>query len=62
MPNMKQGMGRGGTCICPKCGKKIPHQSGKPCQEEKCPECGTKMLREGSYHYDLFEKKKATRK
>jgi NAD-dependent SIR2 family protein deacetylase len=53
-----QGMGPMGYCICPKCNYKTPHRRGIPCQEEKCPRCGTKMLREGSYHHDLLEKKK----
>ncbi len=52
----RQGKGVGGTCVCPKCGKKIPHQAGVPCQEEKCPKCGAKMLREGSYHHQLWKK------
>jgi hypothetical protein len=32
---------------------------GIPCQDERCPKCGAKMLREGSYHHDLLEKKRA---
>ncbi len=51
-------MGQGGYCVCLKCGEKIPHQSGIPCREEKCPKCQTKMVREGSFHYQLFENKK----
>ncbi|HID40069.1 MAG TPA: ferredoxin [Calditrichaeota bacterium] len=51
-------MGSGGYCICPKCGLKTPHQRGIPCQETRCPECGVKMLREGSYHHDLLKKKR----
>lgn len=52
-------MGTGGDCICPKCGEKTPHKRGIPCQEERCPKCGAKMLREGSYHHELLEKKRA---
>ena len=52
-------MGVGGYCICPKCGEKTLHRSGVPCQEEHCPECGAKMLREGSYHHQLLQKKQA---
>ena len=51
-------MGHGGNCICPKCGKTTPHHRGVPCQDEKCPDCGAKMLREGSYHHELYESKK----
>lgn len=48
------GLGRGGQCICPKCETTIPHQHGVPCQQERCPECGAKMLREGSEHHRLW--------
>lgn len=47
-------MGLGGNCICPKCGKRMPHRRGVPCQLEHCPECGAKLLREGSYHHRLW--------
>jgi len=51
-------MGAGGNCVCPKCAYVMPHQRGVPCQEARCPKCGAKMLREGSYHHDLLLKKK----
>lgn len=51
------GLGAGGYCLCPKCGERIVHRRGAPCQEEQCPECGTKMLREGSEHHQLWLKK-----
>ena len=54
-------MGVGGNCICPKCGEWMPHQRGVPCQEERCPKCGAKMLREGSYHHQLLKEKRAER-
>jgi uncharacterized protein len=44
-------------CICIHCGTKIPHQKGKPCRESNCPECGRALLREGSYHHQLYLKK-----
>jgi predicted DNA-binding protein (UPF0251 family) len=52
-----QGMGADGYCICPKCDKKIAHKRGVPCQEEQCPNCGLKMMREGSYHHQLLMKR-----
>ena len=51
-------MGEGGYCICRKCGERTIHQRGVPCQEERCPECGARMLREGSYH-ELLKRKQA---
>ena len=58
-------MGVEGDCICPKCGTKTSHRQGVPCQEERCPECGAKLLREGSYHHRLYlekEKRKQQQK
>jgi len=52
-------MGPGGYCICPKCGKRVEHRRGTPCQEEKCPECGARMFREGGYHHELLKEKRA---
>jgi hypothetical protein len=51
-------MGPGGRCICPKCDKTVPHGRGLPCQERRCPRCGAKLLREGSWHHELLVKKK----
>ena len=42
----KYGLGPGGMCTCPKCGNKIPHQSGTPCTQIECPKCGSMMFRE----------------
>lgn len=52
-------LGPAGMCICPKCGEKHRHRRGVPCQEERCPNCGAKMLREGSHHHRLFDAKQA---
>ncbi len=38
--------GSGGSCVCPSCGKRITHQMGMPCYEQKCPDCGAIMTRE----------------
>jgi uncharacterized protein (DUF983 family) len=54
-------MGTGGRCICPKCGEKVVHQAGIPCQQERCPACGAKMMREGSYHHQLLRERKQRR-
>jgi predicted DNA-binding protein (UPF0251 family) len=47
-----------GFCICLHCNTKAPHQPGVPCRERKCPQCGKKMVRENSYHHQLYIKKK----
>ena len=49
--NIKNRLGKGGECICPKCKTLIKHKRGIPCHETKCPKCGAKMLRKGSEHY-----------
>jgi hypothetical protein len=35
-----------GTCLCPKCGHREPHERGVPCAQKRCPKCGTAMARE----------------
>jgi hypothetical protein len=52
-------MGAGGSCICPKCGRRQAHQPGVPCLEERCPECGSALVREGSPHHQEIEQRKA---
>jgi hypothetical protein len=44
-------MGAGGSCLCPKCGQRFPHQPGVPCLSERCSECGVALVREGSPHH-----------
>ena len=39
------GLGAGGNCVCPRCGKTVPHQRGVPCTQMKCPGCGAAMTR-----------------
>ncbi|MBR9975426.1 MAG: DUF134 domain-containing protein [Bacteroidetes bacterium] len=57
-----QHMGRGGNCICPACDLRVPHQAGKPCAEERCPQCGKRLFREGGEHHRLYiEKHKGTK-
>jgi hypothetical protein len=45
MGGMRQNAGPGGTCVCPNCGANLPHQQGNPCYQQKCPQCGTMMIR-----------------
>ncbi|APF18768.1 hypothetical protein [Caldithrix abyssi] len=54
----RQTMGSGGYCICPKCDYRAPHQRGVPCQEQRCPHCGARLMREGSYHHQLLLEKR----
>lgn len=42
----KPGSGPGGYCVCPSCGHKIPHSRLAPCNQRKCPKCGTTMTKE----------------
>ena len=41
------GIGLGGNCVCPSCGKIMQHQRGVPCNQMSCPDCGAKMIRQG---------------
>lgn len=47
-----------GFCVCLHCNAKIPHQPGIPCRASECPQCGNKMIRENSYHHQLYLNKK----
>ena len=42
--------GPGGLCVCPGCGEKVKHIQGQPCNQQKCPKCGTMMTRESNIH------------
>jgi predicted Fe-Mo cluster-binding NifX family protein len=35
-----------GTCLCPNCGHREPHERGVPCAQKRCPKCSTAMTRE----------------
>ena len=37
--------GQPGECVCPECGTKTPHGQGIPCTQQKCPQCGTSMMK-----------------
>jgi predicted DNA-binding protein (UPF0251 family) len=45
-----------GNCICVTCNTTYPHKKGIPCRENNCPNCGKTMMREGSYHHQLYLK------
>ncbi len=40
--------GPGGACVCPKCGKEMPHTQGVPCSGVQCPDCGIPMTRKAT--------------
>ena len=42
------GEGPGGHCVCSKCGYRMEHETGTPCNKTKCPQCGAMMEREES--------------
>jgi len=58
----RSGMGPVGNCICIRCGYSKPHTPGVPCMEEKCPKCGARMFREGSYHHQEYLKRRGEKK
>jgi len=37
--------GPGGVCKCPSCGYEESQIRGQPCNQKKCPKCGTLMVR-----------------
>lgn len=47
-----------GYCICVYCNIKVLHSKGVPCRENVCAFCGNKMMKEGSYHHQLYVLKK----
>ena len=40
-------------CVCPNCGYQEPHDRGVPCNQKKCPKCGTPMV--GSKQVESLE-------
>jgi hypothetical protein len=37
---------RAGNCVCPKCGYKMAHVGGQPCNQQTCPTCGASMKKD----------------
>jgi len=37
-------LGQENMCKCPKCGYELDKVTGKPCRQEKCPECGEPLM------------------
>ena len=46
MGGTRAGAGPGGNCICPRCGEKLSHKQGTPCNSISCPKCSIGMIRE----------------
>ncbi len=46
MGGSRPGSGPGGNCLCPQCKLSVPHQTGVPCYNAKCPKCGAVMVKE----------------
>jgi hypothetical protein len=44
-PSERQGLGLGGSCVCPACGYSEPHDRNKPCVQLKCPKCNQYLTR-----------------
>jgi Pyruvate/2-oxoacid:ferredoxin oxidoreductase delta subunit len=40
------GLGPAGYCFCPQCGIKVSHQRGVPCNQERCPKCNGRLIRQ----------------
>jgi predicted DNA-binding protein (UPF0251 family) len=38
-------------CMCPACGYQIEHRTGRPCSQEVCPQCNSRMRRTGAPKY-----------
>jgi uncharacterized protein len=47
---------QGGFCLCVDCNIRVPHLTGIPCREIRCKKCGKPLIRENSYHHQLYLK------
>lgn len=50
--------GPDGYCVCPSCGHREAHDTGEPCTELTCPECGAAMAREEADDVEKAEEDK----
>jgi hypothetical protein len=53
-----RGLGASGRCVCMKCGYSASKNIGIPCLDERCPSCGSALVREGGAHYQQSIKNK----
>ncbi|MFW6172985.1 MAG: hypothetical protein ACOC5T_04510 [Elusimicrobiota bacterium] len=40
----RQGDGGANVCVCPDCNYKVTHKRGTPCNQMKCPKCGSNLI------------------
>jgi len=40
----RQGQGGFDFCVCPKCGYKVSHDRGTPCNTIQCPKCKISLM------------------
>ena len=52
------GMGKAGSCVCPKCDYTAPHHMGVPCNSMLCPKCNIRLVRENSEHHLSIKRKR----
>ena len=57
-----QGDGGADSCVCPKCGYKVSHKKGEPCNETKCPKCKTALVGKTKKSKENKSKKSVVRK
>jgi len=41
-----KGLGVDSNCVCPNCGRRVPHKRGTPCYQVIYTKCGAKMIRQ----------------
>lgn len=56
-----QGLGSGGFCVCARCGYRTAHTPGVPCMDQRCPDCGAALVREGAEHHQKIAAARAAK-